>query len=354
MLTRVKTISIGERKIGPGHGVYVIAEAGVNHNGDVAMAEEMIKVAAHCGADAIKFQAFRTDSLASRAAPLADYQKKSARAGGARTQRTMLKELELQPADFLRLKSACEKARIEFLVTPFDLESLKMLFEMNVRAIKIASPEITDVPLLEAVAARKVPALLSTGASNLAEVKEALAILRAGKLVDIALLHCVSSYPAPYEQSNLRAIAAMRDYFGLPVGFSDHSPGIHIGVAAVAAGALLVEKHFTLDRKLPGPDQPLSLEPSELHSFVTAIRQVDKALGSGVKEPQSCETNVREAARKSLVAVAAIKKGEKVAAGMLTTKRPATGIEPKFFRKVVGRRAKCDIAPDTVLTWDMV
>jgi N-acetylneuraminate synthase len=351
-MSRVKTISVGGRKIGPGEPVYIIAEAGVNHNGDIGVAVKMIKVAKQAGADAIKFQAFKSELLASPGAPLAEYQKKTVKT--SRTQRTMLKELELEAADFETLKKACEAEGMEFLASPFDLESLKMLFDLGVRAVKVASSEMTDTPLLEAIAAKRVPALVSTGMATLAEVREAVNVLRGGKLSDIALFHCVSSYPAPYEQSNLRAIKTMEDYFKLPVGFSDHSPGLHIAAAAVAAGAFLLEKHFTLDRRMPGPDQALSLEPSELHSLVTAIRQVEKALGSGVKEPQPAELNVREASRKSLVTTRAVKKDEKIKPDMLTTKRPGTGIEPRLLRKIVGRRAKCDIPADTILTTDMV
>ncbi len=352
MTLRIKTISVGEKKIGPSQSVYVIAEAGVNHNGDVKLAEKMVKVAAESGADAIKFQAYRTELLASKGTPLAAYQKSRVRS--ERTQRTMLKKLELSRDDFSRLQEACEKAKVEFLASPFDLPSLDMLRELGVRAVKVASPELTDTPLLAGVAKLKLPALVSTGAATMKEVKEALGVLQSGRLRNIALFHCVTAYPAPYEDANLRAIAAMEAKFGLPVGYSDHSPGIHVGVAAVAAGARLLEKHFTLDRKMSGPDQALSLEPSELHSFVSAVRQIEKALGSGVKEPRECELNVRESARKSLVTLAAVEKGEKITAAMLTTKRPATGIAPGELRKVVGRRAKCNISPDTVITWDMI
>ena len=352
MSSRVKTITVGGRKIGPGQAVYIIAEAGVNHNGDILLAEKMIKVAADAGADAIKFQAFRSELLASPGAPLAEYQRKNIHA--SRTQRTMLKDLELTAKDFGILKKACEAEGIEFLASPFDLESLKMLNDLGVKAIKIASSEMTDTPLMEAVAAGKTPALVSTGAADLKEVEEALAVLRSGKLSDIALFHCTSAYPAPYEETNLKAIVTMLDAFKIPVGYSDHTPGIHVGIAAVGVGAMMLEKHFTLDRKMPGPDQALSLEPSEMHSFVTAVRQAEKALGTGVKETQESEIAVRAAAWKSLVATRAIKKGEKITAEMITTKRPATGIEPRFGKKVIGRRAKCDIAADSVLTWDMV
>ncbi len=352
MSKRVKTITVNDKKIGPGRPVYIIAEAGVNHNGDLALAEKMIKVAADCGADAIKFQAYKSELLASPGAPLAQYQKKTVKS--SRTQRTMLKSFELAPDDFKRLQKKCQDSHIEFLASPFDLESLQMLLDLGVSAVKIASPELTDTPLLEAVAKSRVPALVSTGAATLPEIKSALAVLQSGKLSDIALFHCVSSYPAPYEFANLRAIVTMRDAFLLPVGYSDHSPGLHIAVAAVGMGALLLEKHFTLDRTLPGPDQALSINPSELHSFVTAVRQVEKALGSGVKEPQEIELNVRESARKSIVAVRAVKKGEKFTRDMLTTKRPATGLAPDMLRKVVGRRAKCDIPADAIITKDMI
>lgn len=351
-VTRIRKITIGGRKIGSGEPVYIIAEAGVNHNGDVKLAEKMIKVAAEAGADAVKFQAFDPELLASRGAPLAGYQKKSVRA--ARTQRTMLKEMELGRDDFERLKKACKRAKIEFLASPFDLESLQMLFDMGVNAVKVGSQELTNTPLLEAIAKRRMPALVSTGAATTLEIKYALSVLEAKRLRDIALFQCVSAYPAPYEDSNLRAIGTLSAKFSLPVGFSDHSPGLHIASAAVAAGALLLEKHFTLDRRLPGPDQAFSINPSELHSFVTAARQVEKALGDGVKKPAESEKDVRELSRKSLVSTRAITKGEKITRESLTTKRPGTGIEPRYIHKVEGRRAKCDIRADTVLTWEMV
>ena len=352
MCARVRTISVGTSKIGPGCPVYIIAEAGVNHNGDLSLAEKMIATAAKAGADCVKFQAFKSELLASPGAPLAEYQKKSVKT--SRTQRTMLKELELAPSDFAQLQKVCAAEGVEFLASAFDLESLKMLYDIGVKAVKIGSPELTDTPLMEAVAAKGVPALVSTGAATMREVKDAVATLLHGKVRDIALFHCVTLYPSSYELSNLHAIATMRDYFGLPVGYSDHSPGLHIATAAVAVGALLLEKHFTLDRRLPGPDQALSLEPSELISFITAVRQVEKAMGDGVKAPKEPELEVQRAARKSLVSTRAIKRGEKLRLEMLTTKRPATGIEPKFIHKVTGRRAKCDIAADTIITWDMV
>ena len=351
-MTKVRTIKVGERKIGPGQPVYIIAEAGVNHNGEVSLATEMVKVARDSGADAVKFQAFNSELIASRAAPLAAYQKQSV--PRARTQRTMLKKLELSHADFEKLKKACDKCKIDFLVSPFDLESLNLLLELSLRAIKVASQELTDLPLLEGIASAGVPALLSTGAATIAEIREALGTLRSKGLRDIALFHCVSAYPAPYEHSNLRAVATLEAKFGLPVGYSDHSPGLHLGTAAVAAGALLLEKHFTLDRGLPGPDQGLSLEPPELHSFVTAVRQVEMALGDGVKKPQPSELEVRSGMRKSLVSAQAIKKGVKITAQMLTTKRPGTGLSPHNAGRVIGKRAKCDIPADTVLTAEMV
>ena len=351
-MPKTRTVRLGDRKIGPGQPVYIVAEAGVNHNGEASLAAEMIKVARDCGADAVKFQAFNPELMASRAAPLAPYQKRHVRSG--RTQRTMLRDLQLSHGDFETLKKACEKCGMDFLVSPFDLESLDFLVRLSVKAIKIPSPELTNLPLLEGIAEARIPALLSTGAATTGEVKEAVGTLQSHKLRDVALFHCVSAYPAPYEQSNLRAIATLEAGFGLPVGYSDHSPGIHLGAAAVAAGALLLEKHFTLDRGLPGPDQALSLEPSELHSFVTAVRQVESALGDGVKKPQPSEIEVRDATRKSLVTTRAVKRGEKFAAADLTTKRPGTGIPPREMKRIVGRRAKCDIPADTVLTTDMV
>ncbi len=351
-MPKTRTISIAQRKIGPGRPVYIIAEAGVNHNGDVSLAGRMISVARDAGADAVKFQAFNSQLIASRGAPLAPYQKRGVRS--KRTQRTMLKGLELSRSDFEQLRKVCQESEIDFLASPFDMESLSLLLELGVPAIKIGSQELTDLPLLEGIARARVPALLSTGAATLGEIKEALGSLQSHKLRDIGLLHCVSAYPAPYEHSNLRAIATLESRFALPVGFSDHSPGLHIGASAVAAGALLLEKHFTLDRSLSGPDQALSLEPSELHSFVTMVRQVEAALGDGIKKPQPSEIEVRDAARKSLVTTRAVSKGERFTADMLTSKRPGTGLPPREMRRVIGRRARCDVPADTVLTPDMI
>ena len=239
-------------------------------------------------------------------------------------------------------------------ISAFDLPSLEMLFALGVKAVKVASSELTDLPLLSRIAAERAAALVSTGAADMSEIKDAITSLQSKKLRDIALFHCVSAYPAAYGDSNLRAIRTIEAKFGLPVGYSDHSPGLHLGAAAVASGALLLEKHFTLDRSLPGPDQGLSLEPSELHSFVTAVRQVEEALGDGVKKPRPAEMEVRDRTRKSLVSTRSISRGEKITEDMLTTKRPGTGIPPRETRHIIGRRAKCNIPPDTVLTTDMV
>ena len=350
--------------------VFVIAEAGVNHNGERRKALALVAAAAKAGADAVKFQTFDADALVCADAPKAAYQKRTTDA--TESQREMLKRLELSPALHHDLKAACRRERIRFLSSPFDIKSLSILVDdLKLDTLKIPSGEITNGPLLLAAGRSGRKIILSTGMSMLAEVADALGVLafamtrakkgkpslsafraafasKAGKAAlkkKVTLLHCTSQYPAPVADANLRAMATMRDAFGLPVGLSDHTAGIAIPIAAAALGAAVIEKHFTLDKSLPGPDHAASLEPDELKAMIAGIRAVERALGDGVKKVRPSERDTRKVARKSLVAARPIRKGENIAAGDLTTKRPGTGASPMEYWERIGQKAARDVAP---------
>ncbi len=340
-----------------GRPVFIIAEAGVNHNGDPALAEKLVDAAVEAGADAVKFQTFKADRVISRSAPKADYQREAAER--EESQLEMVRRLELSADAHRDLCRYCEEKGIAFISTPFDEGSVDLLDELRVPLFKIPSGEITHLPFLEYAACKGRDIILSTGMSTLAEVGEAVETIRmvwkdGGESPRLTLLHCVSSYPAPPEESNLRAMETLRDAFHLPVGFSDHTPGIAVALAAAAMGACVIEKHFTLDRNLPGPDQRASLEPVELRALVRGIRTVERALGDGVKRPMPSEKNTREVARRSLVAAVDIPEETLVTEGMLAMKRPGTGIPPKAFRKVLGRKAKKKICADELIAWEML
>ena len=320
------------------HSVRVIAEVGVNHNGDIDLAVEMVEAAAAAGADIVKFQSFSAEALVAEAAPKAPYQEVST---GAGSQLDMLKRLELSRDDHRVLMAACTRLGVGFLSAPFDLASVDLLAELGVREIKIASSELTDLPLLRAVGALKVPAIVSTGMATLHEVSAALdALTAAGTPRDwITLLHCTSEYPTPIDDVNLRAMTTLEHTFGLPVGFSDHTEGIEVAIAAAARGASVVEKHFTLDRNAPGPDHRASLEPHDFARMVDAVRLVERALGDPEKRPSDGEHAVSAVARKSIVAARDIVEGEMLDDSNLTTKRPAGGIDPMHWDSLVGTRA---------------
>lgn len=343
--------------------MFVIAEAGVNHCGSVERARAMVKVAADAGADAIKFQLFSADKIVSRRTQLAAYQK--ANAGEFNSQFEMLRALELSHAAHVELAKLCRKHRIAFMSTAFDLDNLKFLAGLNVHAIKIASGDLTFAPLLLAAARTGKPVILSTGMSNLAEIEEALGVLAFGLLKlprppsraafrsafrgvaglralqkNVTLLHCVTEYPAPSADANLRAMDTLQTRFQLPVGYSDHTLGINIALASVARGATVLEKHFTLDRKLPGPDHRASLEPPELASLIAGVRQIEVALGDGKKTPRSSEIKNISIARRSIVAATTIRAGENFSQKNLTFKRPAHGQAPIEFWGLLGKPAK--------------
>ena len=344
------TISIAGRSVGAGAPVFFIAEAGVNHNGDPALAHRLIEVAASAGADAVKFQTFRTEALVSRHAPKAPYQVETT--GGAESQLEMLRKLELSRETFASLAGACRKRGILFLSSPFDLASADDLESLGVAAFKTGSGELTNLPLLEHLAAKRKPIIVSTGMATLEEV--ATAVSAVGGRAPLALLHCVSAYPAPPEETNLKAMDTLRARFGCPVGFSDHTPGLTVSVAAVALGATIIEKHFTLDRSLPGPDHRASLDPAELTALVAAVREVEASLGDGVKRPTAAELPTRAAARKSLVAARTLRRGETLIATSVAVKRPGTGIPPGELARALGKRLRRDVEEDEVIDWTML
>ncbi|MEP6859982.1 MAG: N-acetylneuraminate synthase [Deltaproteobacteria bacterium] len=336
--------------------VYVIAEAGVNHNGSVDRALEMIDRAAAAGADAVKFQTFRSEEVISVHAPKADYQK--ATTGADESQLDMVRALELDAAAHEQLVARCKARGVQFLSTPFDVPSVALLVRLGVPMLKIPSGEITNPILLRAIAATRLPLIMSTGMSTLEEVRAAIAIVAGVWGVEptdpslrtrLTVLHCTTEYPAPFDQVNLRAMLTLAREFGLPVGYSDHTLGISVATAAVGLGATVIEKHFTLDRDLPGPDHRASLEPDELAAMVRAIREISAALGSAEKQPSSAEIKNMAVARKSLVAALAIKRGERFTAENLTAKRPGSGISAMRYDEYLDRTAEHDYAADELI-----
>lgn len=342
-------LKVAGRRVGEGEPCLIIAEAGVNHNGDVNLAKKLIDVAKHAGADAVKFQSFKAENVVTKTASKARYQKQTT--GSGESQYEMMKKLELSEGDFKKLAIYARKKGIMFLSTPFDKESVDLLDELGVPAFKIASGEITNFPLIRHIAKKDRPVILSTGMSTLEEIGEALQVIKIKGVKDIVLLHCVTAYPAKVEDVNLKAMVTMRKAFKLPVGLSDHTIGMVVPIAAVALGAVVIEKHFTLDKNLPGPDHRASLEPKELSQMIEAIRQVEKALGDGTKKPSKEEKDIKKAARRSIVARLNIPRGTIITDDMLDVKRPGGGLEPKYLEKVRGARAKHGFKKDEPISW---
>jgi N-acetylneuraminate synthase/N,N'-diacetyllegionaminate synthase len=343
-------IEIAGRAIGTGAPVFVVAEAGVNHNGDLDLALRLVDIAAAAGADAVKFQTFTAESLVSRGARKAAYQEETTGAG--ESQRDMLKRLELGGDAHARLQARAASRGLLFFSTPFDEGSADLLEALEVPVLKVPSGEVTNLPLLRHLAAKKRPIILSTGMATLDEVTDAVAAIRAGGDPPLAILHCLSAYPAPPSEVNLRAMDTLRARFGCPIGFSDHTLGTEIALAAVARGAAIIEKHMTADQALPGPDHRASLEPPELTEMIHAIRRVESALGDGEKRPMPSELDTRDVARRSLVAARLIARGERLDRAMLAIKRPGTGIPPAALERVLGRAARRDLAVDEVIGWE--
>jgi N,N'-diacetyllegionaminate synthase len=327
----------------------IIAEAGVNHNGDLNMAFRLVEEAASAGADIVKFQTFKTEKLVSRDATTADYQVRNT--GGVDRQAELLKKLELTEADHLALIGHCRKHNIRFLSTAFDLPSVELLVRLHIDIFKIPSGEITNLPYLKRIGAMNRQVILSTGMSTLQEVADAIrVIVESGTTREkIIVLHCTTEYPAPYADVNLKAMATIKNEFNVAVGYSDHTPGIEVPVAAVALGASVIEKHFTLDRGLPGPDHKASLVPSELKEMVAAIRHIELALGDGVKAPAASELKNIAIARKSIHVARELCRGHVLTEDDLEMKRPGDGISPMKMSEVVGRKLRRDVATDTKL-----
>lgn len=331
------------------HHTFIIAEAGVNHNGDIQLAKQLIDVAAAAGADFVKFQTFNADRQVTRSAKKADYQAQTT--DSAESQHDMLRRLELTEAMHTELIAHCATRNIGFFSTGFDIESVDLLVSLGQDHFKIPSGEITNLPYLRHIGQFGKAVILSTGMATLGEIEAAIDVLeQAGTpRAKLTALHCTTEYPTPMNEVNLRAMQSIQAAFGVAVGYSDHTPGIEVAIAAVAMGARVIEKHFTLDRKLPGPDHQASLEPAELSAMVAAIRNIEAALGDGIKRLTPSEARNKPVARKSLVANRAIKAGEVFTAENLTSKRPGTGISPMRWDKVIGRVAGRDYSADELI-----
>lgn len=327
----------------------IIAEAGVNHNGNIEIAHRLIDVAADAGVDIVKFQTFEAAKLTTKFAKKADYQNETT--DSTESQLEMLKKLELSKQDHFSLIEHCKKRRIEFLSTAFDLQSLAFLEELNLSRYKIPSGEITNYPYLKKIGSLGKPIILSTGMATLGEIESAILILeKAGsKREDLTVLHCNTEYPTPFSDVNLRSMETIRQSFKVSVGYSDHTSGIEVSIAAVALGAFVIEKHFTLDKSLPGPDHKASLEPDELKALVQSIRNIEQSLGDGIKRPSLSESKNLGIARKSIVASSAIKKGETFSSENLAVKRPGIGISPMRFDEIIGLQAKRDFDEDELI-----
>lgn len=325
----------------------IIAEAGVNHNGSIDIAYQLIDKAKEAGADVVKFQTAKAENVISKFAPKADYQKKTT--GASESQLDMAKKLTLSYDQFLSLKNYCKKKEIEFLSTPFDLESIDFLYNMGCRFWKIPSGEITNYPYLVKIAKTELPVVMSTGMANMDEIESAVNLLHDNGSGDITLLHCTTEYPVPIREVNLNAMLTLRNRFKCSVGYSDHTNGIEIPIAAVAMGASVIEKHFTLNRNMAGPDHKASLEPKELADMVLAIRNVESALGDGIKRPTNSEIKNMIIARKSIVAATKIHAGQILTKENITTKRPGNGINPMKWNDVIGTRAIRDFEEDELI-----
>jgi N,N'-diacetyllegionaminate synthase len=317
----------------------IIAEAGVNHNGKLSVAKNLVDIAADSGADVVKFQSFRAGSLVTKQAKRAAYQIKNTKTNAS--QFKMLKNLELSAGDFYELNKHCLQHKIEFLSTAFDIDSLRMLADLGMQRFKIPSGEITNLPFLREIGKYGKDIILSTGMSSMSEISEALQVLeKSGTTLEkIIVLHCTTNYPATMPEVNLLAMQSIRNEFGVQVGYSDHTLGSEVAVAAVALGARVIEKHFTLDKNFNGPDHAASLEPDELNTFVSQIRNIEKALGDGIKRPVDSEKEIALVARKSIVASREIDIGEIFSSENITTKRPGTGISPMNWDSYIGQRA---------------
>ena len=332
----MEKIKIGNKVVGEGAPTFIVAEAGLNHNGDLRLAKRLVRKAAEVGADAVKFQTFITENFISRQSRLFN----------------VFKKLELSFEEFQEIAELAKSVGITFMSTALDEESADFLEKLNVPAFKVASGDLTNLPFLEYLAKKGKPLIISTGMATLGEVEEAMDVIYSTGNKKIALLHCVSTYPADLNDVNLRAICTLKQAFQVPVGFSDHTTSILAPIAAVAVCAAIIEKHFTLSKKLPGPDHRSSFEPDEFSEMVKNIRKIEKALGSPRKEPVAAEIEIRRLARRSLVAKIDITAKTKITENMISIKRPGTGIPPKYKNLVIGKYARVNIRRDDMVTWD--
>ncbi len=340
-------IKIGDKWIGEDEPCYFIVEAGSNHNGDFEIAKKMIDVSVEAGADAVKLQIFKAEKLYSKYTPAFDYLKE-------KNTYDLIKSIETPREWIGKLAEYCKGKNIDFLASPFDFQAVDDI-DPYVPAFKIASFEIVDLELIKYAASRKKPMIISTGMANLGEIEDAVNAVRSQGNDDIILLHCNSMYPTPPDIVNLKAMDTMKKAIQVPVGFSDHTEGIHIPISAVSLGACMVEKHFTLDRNMDGPDHSFAIEPDELKSLIQQIRHIESARGTGIKDKSEAESGeMYEKARRSIHALVDIPKGTEIKREMLTTKRPGYGIKPKFMDRIVGRTATKDIREDEWITWEMV
>lgn len=343
---------IGNKVIGDGNPTFIIAEAGVNHNGDINIAKKLVDEAVLAKVDAIKFQTFKTEKLVTGYAEMASYQKQNI--GSADSQFNMLKKLELSYESFIELKQYCIQKGIMFLSTPFDLESADFLASIGMEAFKISSGDLTNIPFLQHIAKFNKPIILSSGMATLSDIEDAINAIQLLGNKEVAVLHCTSNYPAKLENVNLNAMSTIKSAFKVVSGYSDHTVGITIPIAAAAMGANIIEKHFTIDKNMEGPDHKASLCPLELSEMIKAIRDVEMAFGTGIKRYNISEVDTMKAARKSIVAARYIKKGDSIKFVDLDYKRPGTGLSPKYYNDIVGKISNRDIKVDEQITSKMV
>ncbi len=347
-----RQLKIGNKVIGDNYPCYIIAEAGVNHNGNPDLAFELVKAAKKTGADCVKFQTYKTERIIIKEAPKANYQLKST--DPKESQFMMLKKLELPLEVYPKLLSLCKKLKIQFLSTPYNFDDADFLNDLGVEAFKIASGQLVELAFLRYVAGFNKPIILSTGMANLSEVYDAVTTVRDAGNDKIVVLQCTTNYPSRIEDANISAMNSMRDSLNVLTGYSDHVPNNYAAYASVALGACVVEKHFTLDTELPGPDHKASLNPAQFKQFVTGVRNVEKSLGSSTKTPTENEIKNIAAMRRSIVAVKNIKKGQSIKVSDIDFKRPATGLSPQLFDKIIGKKATKNISANEMLNYNMI
>jgi len=347
----MRLVKIANKLIGEGRPTFIIAEAGVNHNGKIELAKKLVEIAANAGADAIKFQTYKSENLVTEKVAVADYARKNI--GRNISQIEMVKSLELKYNDFKKLKNYCDKKNIIFLSTPHSFDAIDFLEDL-VPAYKFGSGDITNIPALKHAAKKGKPMILGTGMSTIKEVKNAINTIKSEGNNQIIALHCTTSYPCPLDEVNLRAMQKMQNELDCLVGYSDHTLGITVPIAATAMGATVIEKHFTTSKKLPGPDHKASLEPNELKEMIKAIRDVEKILGNYEKKPTKSEEKIMKLVRKSIVANQNIQKGSSINKNMVAIKRPGTGLNPSYIDVIIGKKAKRNIKKDEIFDLKMV